>query len=236
MGKISRTAQKRHHDAMKLWESKDKFDHEDTLYFYGHYQEGATQLNALAGAFFTPWELARDFSMHVQGNSIIDLCAGTGMLSYACTGNNREDKLVCVELNQEYATLGRKLVPWATWYHKDVTELNELAEEDKFDVAISNPPFGKIGGYDMFDLEVVRIASRVARTGVFILPQMSTPFRCSGRSGFEQETTPKLAKWMEKNNIKFEMNCGIDCNIYIDQWKGVKPIVEIVLCDFTQGN
>lgn len=232
MSRLSRTAQKHHKISIELLASKELFTHNETVQIFQDYHEGATNLNGLAGAFFTPYDLARDFALEVTGVSIIDLCAGIGCLSYACTSNNTKNRLVCVELNQEYVATGKKLVPWATWYQRDITELHKLTVDQKFDVAISNPPFGNIAGYSMFELETVRIASKIAKRGVFILPQQSTPFRYSGRQHYSSETTDKLARWMNKNNIEFEMNCGIDCNVNIDNWKGVKPIVEIVLCEF----
>lgn len=232
MGTISRRAQKKHEITVKLLASKTKFTHAETVQVFQDYQEGATNLNSLAGAFFTPYDLARDFAIEVTGNSIIDLCAGIGCLSYACTNSDIKNKLTCIELNPEYVAIGKKLVPWANWHCRDVTEIKELDTKSKYDVAIANPPFGNIGGHSMFDLEVVRIASKIAKHGVFILPQMSTPFRYSGCRDYSEEITDKLARWMGKNNIEFEMNCGIDCNQYIDSWKSVKPIVEIVLCTF----
>jgi predicted RNA methylase len=233
MSRISRAVQKRHEKVLKLLESKELFTHNETLQVFQDYHEGATNLNGLAGAFFTPYGLARDFALEVTGNSVIDLCAGIGSLSYACSNANTQDRLVCIELNPEYAAIGKKLVPWANWYCRDVTELNELAPEDKFDMAISNPPFGNISGHSMFDLEVVLIASKLARRAVFILPQQSTPYRYSGCQGFSSEVTDKLERWMDKHDqINFEFNCGIDCDLYIQDWKGVKPVVEIVLFEF----
>lgn len=236
MARISTRQQKAHDNALALLKGSSNLTHEQTLDFFRDYHEGAKNLNGLNGAFFTPHSLATDFAIEadISGEKkIIDLCAGIGMLSYACTANDRSNvDLTCVELNHDYASIGKSLVPWAKWITEDVTNINEEDNRQRFDIAISNPPFGNIGGISMFDLEVVRIASKIAKRGVFILPQQSTPFRYSGHQSFRSEVTDKLAKWMSETGIEFEFNMGIDCNTSINDWKGVKPVVEIVSCDF----
>jgi predicted RNA methylase len=231
MARLSTAAQKRHQKAMALLESGDNLTSAHIEQIYQDYHEGATNLNGMHGAFFTPRALAKDFRLEVSGTRIIDLCAGNGMLSHACTSDEPEQfDVTCVELNPEYVELGKRLVPHATWHCESV--LNIAPQEDKFDVAISNPPFGAIAGIGMFDLEVVRVASTVAKRGVFILPQQSTPFRYSGCQAYSERVEDKLKRWMDKTGIAFEMNCGIDCDMYLNDWKGVKPKVEIVLCEF----
>jgi predicted RNA methylase len=231
MARISTVSQRRHREAEALLASDDVLTFEQKTFIYENYHEGATNLNGLNGAFFTPPALACDFATELHGNRVIDLCAGIGMLGHASTLFMPDIDLTCVELCPAYVKAGKRLVPHATWHCESATQLTP--REDKFDLAISNPPFGNIDGIKMFDLEVVRIASTIANHGLFILPQQSTPFRYSGSPYYREETTDALARWMDKTGIEFEFNCGIDCNQNLSGWKGVKPVVEIVLCDFT---
>jgi predicted RNA methylase len=231
MGRISKVVQKKHKEAMDLVYSDKKLSAEDRFFVFEHYHEGASNLNGLAGAFFTPYGLAKELAIEVQGKRIIDLCAGIGMLGFVVTNGRQEYlDLTCIEINTEYCEVGKRLVPWAKWYCKDVTEINAL--NNKFDVAISNPPFGNLNGKSMFELEVVRIASTVAKTGVFLLPQESTPFRFSGQQNYEEKVTDKVQKWMDDTKIELDFNCGIDTSSYKNEWKGVKPTVEIICAEF----
>jgi predicted RNA methylase len=232
MAKLSTAAQKRHQAVLARLQDPKKLDNDEIYEILENFHEGANHLNGIHGAFFTPPGLAKDFAIHVHGRTVIDLCAGIGSLSYACKMMNPGVRLTCIELNPDYIEVGKRILPDATWYQADVQKIRTLDPDERFDVAISNPPFGNIGGINMFDLEVVRIASRIAKRGVFILPQLSTPFRYSGEQSFRQETTDKLQRWMDANDITFDFNCGVDCNTYISHWKGVKPTVEIVCCEF----
>jgi hypothetical protein len=81
MAKISKEEAARHEEAEKLLE-KDVLTISEREYVLEHWHEGARHLNSVAGAFFTPLELARDFAVEVTGRRIIDLCAGIGRLSY----------------------------------------------------------------------------------------------------------------------------------------------------------
>jgi predicted RNA methylase len=235
MSRLSTRKQKAHSAALATLAGDTRLDYDATADFLEAYQEGAENLNGLSGAFFTPLALARDFALEVSGATVIDLCAGVGTLSYAVSDRNSPlDNIVCVEKNPAYVAIGKRLVPDARWVEKDVLSLSEdsLEGRPKFDVAISNPPFGNISGIGMFDLEVVRISSLVAKRGVFILPQQSTPFRYSGQQCYSETTSDALRRWMDATGIEFEFNIGIDCNAYIDAWHGVAPTVEIVTCDF----
>lgn len=231
MARISTAMQKKHGEALQSI-ADGGFNAYDV---FESYHEGATNMNGLAGAFFTPYGLAKDFSIEVGTGRIIDLCAGIGVLAHACSVFNRDEcEVTCIEQNPEYVAAGEAIVPWATWRCMSVTDLAPIPWDERYDHAISNPPFGNIAGFGMFDLEVVRIASTIAKSATFILPQMSTPFRYSGRTdGYKEEWSDTLKKWSDKNGISFEFNCGIDCNVYLDDWKGVKPVVEIVNFDFS---
>ncbi|WP_176329009.1 methyltransferase [Burkholderia vietnamiensis] len=211
---------------------------EEREFVLENYQESAGGNNALAGAFFTPTGLARDFRIEVpSGKTMVDLCAGIGSLAYAC--EDRAEQIVCVERNAEYIRVGRKVMPDATWVHADVFG-DWFKEFGTFDMAIANPPFGAIkadgwnGKYmgGRFEYKVIELASRIARWGTFIVPQQSAPFRFSGRRMYEESIDQQCQKFIDLTGIQMEANCGIDTAFFKNEWHGVAPICEIVLCDF----
>jgi hypothetical protein len=144
---------------------------------------------------------------------------------------------VCVELNPEYARIGKRIVPGATWI---VGSVFDPAQLGRFAWAISNPPFGSIpahgfkGKYtgSQFEYRVIEIASRMADFGAFILPQMSAPFRYSGQQCYREDETDKARKFREQTGIVMEPGCGVDTSIYKNEWRGVSPVCEIVVCEF----
>lgn len=239
--KLSKAQAKAHQQAMGLVHS-DKVLTEDEKYFIlDSFQEGATEMNGLVGAFFTPWGLARDFSLEVAGSSldgggIIDLCAGIGMLSFACRG--KHERMVCVERNPAYAEVGKRILPEAEWHVGDVFEIAPTL--GVFSWAISNPPFGAIkapafaGKYtgSKFEYKVIELAAQVAEFGAFILPQKSAPFRYSGQQTYRDEIDQNCQRFLDQTGIAMEVGCGIDTGVYLSEWKGVSPLCEIVICEF----
>lgn len=240
--KLTKQQSKQHQKAMELVHSDRALTWEERLFILENYFESQGQLNALAGAFFTPYGLARDLSIEVGMNSgqwsLIDLCAGIGMLSFACEGKGAQ--ITCVEFCEEYVTVGKRVMPSANWIHADVFS----APLGHYDFAISNPPFGAIkadqfiGKYSgsQFEYKVIERASRVADYGVFILPQQSAPFRLSGVQCFEHCESEKTQKFLLQTGIVMDPSCGIDTSQYQSNWKGVSPMCEVVCCDFLEGD
>lgn len=79
---------------------------------------------------------------------------------------------------------------------------------------------------------MIELASRIADWGTFIVPQTSAPFRYSGRQTYSVEIDKECQKFIEQTGIELGMNCGIDTSTYLDEWKGVSPMCEIVICEF----
>lgn len=127
MSKLSKDDIKKHTIALKLLE-KDILTYEDKKYVYENWHEGAESMNSKFGAFFTPFDLAKDFNLEIiKGNNrkIVDLCAGIGMLSFLAYHHCSEDErpeITCVELNYDYIEVGKKLLPEATWIHGSVMD------------------------------------------------------------------------------------------------------------------
>lgn len=240
--KLSKPQIKLHKQAEEYLK-KDVLSFDEKLFVLENWNEGAENINSSAGAFFTPVGLAKDFNLNLYNNStVIDLCAGIGMLSFFAYHFNN-CKVTCVELNPDYVRVGKKILPEATWINCSVTD-PELLNLPKFKQAISNPPFGKIkSGLDStsrkyrgseFEYITIDVASQLATEGVFILPQISTPFKYSGNKHYEEvEPSSKLSKFFKETGLEMSLPIGIDTECYLEDWKGVKPLCEIVEIDFS---
>lgn len=246
MAKLTKAQAKAHKQACDLL-TKDVLTEDDKFFVLDNWQESASHINTVAGAFFTPYELARDFSIEVPAGRIIDLCAGIGMLSFAVTmrhqwGSEPLD-ITCIEVNPDYIAVGKKILPQATWIEASVFDVLDM-DLGHFDVAISNPPFGRItrpegkgaprytGGE--FEFHVIDTAAHLANYGTFILPQMSAGFKYSGSQHYQRDTTGKAFDFQQKTGINFGPSCGIDTACYKDAWRGVSPVCEVVCCDFEE--
>lgn len=243
MSRLTKAQAKAHQEACDLLK-KEVLTFDEKWFVLENWQESATHVNTVAGAFFTPPGLARDLSMEVGGRRIIDLCAGIGTLSFlvkerSCWGNAPD--ITCVEINPDYIAVGRKLLPEATWIQASVFDLPPLG---RFDFAISNPPFGNIkrGGKDapryrgrQFEYHVIDIASDIANHGVFIIPQTSAPFRDSGERGHREAKDVAYLAFEQRTMIELGAGAGYDCSVHQNDWHGVAPKVEIVTADFVEA-
>ncbi|MGW5519110.1 methyltransferase [Nocardia africana] len=252
MAKLTKQEEELHAEALALVDLERDLTEDEKLFILEHFQEASTASNSTHGAFFTPAGLAQDFSIELTGHfgRIIDLCAGIGRLSFSCRnefghrwGDDPAREFVCVERNPEYARIGRKVMPEAHWIVGDVLDVLDM-NLGRFDVAISNPPFGSIkrtkdapGGYSgrKFEYHVIAVAAAVADYGVFIIPQMSAPFAYSGKDRFDGHGGDReYQKFSKATGITLEANCGIDTAYYREDWHGVSPVCEIVTADFEE--
>lgn len=244
MAKLSKAEAKAHQLACDLLALERPLTLEERWNVVENWQESANHVNSSAGAFFTPPGLACDFAIDVCGHRIIDLCAGIGMLSFAhwsrCRYSDGTPEIVCIEKNPDYVAVGKRVLPEATWICADVFDVPSM-NLGRFDVAISNPPFGAVarngrraprfsGGE--FEYHVIDIASDLADYGTFIIPQMSAPFRFSGQSHYREAKDDRYLRFVEQTGIELAAGCGVDCDYHKDEWHGVSPVVEIVTCEF----
>lgn len=244
MSKLTKAEAKAHRAACEVLR-KDVLTLDEKWFVVGNWQESASHVNSEAGAFFTPAGLANDFAIEIGDcKRVIDLCAGIGGLSFAYFSGhffqNGAPEIVCVEKNPGYIEVGRKLLPEALWIEADVFDANNMGL-GRFDVAISNPPFGSTGRGGKgsprftgtnFEYHVIDIASDLADYGVFIIPQMSAPFRYSGVQYYQDQPSEKYDKFRNQTGIELTAGCGIDTSLFRRDWHGVAPATEIVCADF----
>lgn len=246
MARLSKLKTALHEQACELLK-KDKLNDDEKIFVYENWQESAAHINGKAGAFFTPYELARAVSIDISGNRVIDLCAGIGVLSFAYYISSRHFndpvEIVCVEINPDYVEVGKKLMPEATWICGNVLDPVFMGSLGKFDCAYGNPPFGPIKGAgkaprskaSLFEYKVIDVASDIAEHGTFLIPQMSAPFEYSGVQNYLSRETGQYVRFKEQTHIELEMGCSIDTSFARNDWKGVKPVVEIVICWFDKA-
>src|SRR5262245_9163273 len=249
MAALTREQERLHAQACQLIDLPRDLTEEERGFILDNWLASSTSRSASERAHFTPSGLARDMSIHVGGNRIIDLAAGVGRLSF----HNRDlwarwpqagPEFVCIERNPDYVRVGRRVMPEAEWICADIMELPSMLKKlGRFDCAIANPPFGVIprtgnapGGYRArrFEYHAIALAAMVADRGVFIIPQNSAPFRYSGFPRFEANVgDAEYRKFVAATGIELTPNCGIDTTQYEDDWHNVTPRVEVVKADFT---
>ncbi len=241
MSKLTKAQTKAHKAACEMLEQPSLSEDEKEFVLL-NWREDASHVNSSAGAFFTPMALAFDFAIEVPAGRILDLCAGVGMLSWALLNRRRWDgplDLTCVEINPDYVEVGRKVLPEARWICASVFDVPGLGLGE-FDCAISNPPFGAVkrsgnapryAGKD-FEFHVVDIGSGLAGYGAFILPQMSAGFRYSGSQTYERQASGRAVDFQTLTGLHFEAGCGVDTSLYLNEWRGVSPLCEIVCVEF----
>jgi hypothetical protein len=242
MAKLSKQEIKAHREACALLE-KDDLSIDERIFVIENWNEGAEHINSASGAFFTAFEFARNFAVETYACRTIDLCAGIGALSFTTwLMNGCKGEFTCLEINPDYAAVGRKVFPEAQWIVGDVLSpsLIDIAkDEGKWDLAIANPPFGRVQGAAQapryrgadFELKVIDVAGLLAREGVFIVPPGSAPFAFSGEQGYRPIEQDKLAKFYDDTGIVLQPNCGIDTSL-LPSFRGTNIKTEIVLADF----
>lgn len=184
MGRLTKLQVKAHEEAMALLAvDRPLLPYEiDTV--YEKYNPMADHNVTKGGVFFTPPDLALELAAMGHGwdgCAYVDLCAGIGTLTRAMLlheGTHPPKRMVCVELNETFVEIGRKLVPEAEWYCADVFDRAMWQALGTFDIAISNPPFGQVMTKTAADwllpgpmhMQVIEVILRIAQYGEVIMP------------------------------------------------------------------
>jgi len=260
MGKISKEAMKRHSKAMEILE-KDELSFDDKVYVLENYHEGATNMNNLISAHFTPMQLAWSMEQNTGYTNFVDLCSGIGILSWCMVRgyqmghmSHKKDQIgICIEYCEEYYNIGKKLLPELHWINgsifddKVIAEVKEIMGDKSFSI-ISNPPYGRQVKTDTkhllkykgpeFEYKAIEVGSLMgASNGSFLIPQGSCNFKITGVSGYEKvEDNSKYNKFAKETNLTMRPNNGYTTEITEgeDGWKDVSIITEIAIFDYEE--
>lgn len=253
MAKLTQKEIKAHARAEELLASNKLLNVDQIADVLTDWHEGATHSNAATSAFFTPFELAMNFALEVpSGGRIIDICSGIGMLSAAASIyhhlNPGEYEFTLVEIDPVYAEVSRRLLPNAEIICGSIfdPEIQQRLLGQHFDVAISNPPYGSknraTGSGPRYtgskcEYAIIDIASDLADSGVFLIPQTSVPFKITGEDSiaWDQAPSPEYRKFLNQTGIELRPNMGIDTSFAEQQWRGTSIRTEITLCDFVEA-
>ena len=241
MAKMTKRKLTLHDEAMDLVRLERDLTMREKEFVLEHYKPYATHNVTETNAFFTPSELAMAATIempnpdeYVKPVRILDICSGIGMLSFAYYHYSGYDtsrvEIVCVEYEEEYVKVGKKILPEATWVQGDILEDMLLDPYGLFDCFISNPPFMKMGQYKG-TYNAAQLGMEVSKYGVMIVPQCNCPFRYSGQSQYTEEHNRDYNKFEDTELIKFSVSC-IDTETIDDcQWDDVNVTTEIVIVE-----
>ena len=206
--------------------------------------------NSYLGAFFTPIEFVRDFYVTEIGNTrkVIDLCAGIGGLTFFsannCIREERAKQITCVEYNSRHVEIGKRILPEADWICGDALTYND---DYRYDLVVSNPPFGKIKTGDNensgllytgseFEFKIIECGAKFADQGAFIAIASSFPWRYDKRGCYEPlDSVSKYNKFHNDTGIILHCSGNIDCSIYDNEWIGTKVSTDVCFVDYTEG-
>lgn len=242
--KLTKAQRKQHDEALKLLESDKDLSMVDREFIVSSWKPGATNDIGRGSAFFTPWDLAHHLNIEVgdvEGKTILDLCAGIGILSlhsWLYCHHEPKPKVTCVEINPDYVAVGKRLFPEAEWIQASVFDLD--LQGRRFDHFISNPPFGTIPKgmprvAKKFEYAVAEIGMKHADFGTMIIPAGITDWRYSGRQGHQKEENRDYQKWMEKSGLQLAPNCGIDCSL-LEPFADANITVEITNVEYVEDH
>ena len=253
MAKLTKEQTRLHRGAVQLL-AKDRLTDDEKEFIFTHWNPAAEHNVTYSGTYFTPPDLASDFRLELCGRNILDLCAGIGALSfyvahwpYNC---DYIPNITAIEINPDFVEIGRKLLPQINWICGNAFDLPRLVKEHDlphFDIVYSNPPFGRVSrGPDEkrgphyrgpeFEYNLIDLASDYANEGVFIVPQMSSPFLYSGTTYYRTDRqTPAYKRFEKQTGLTGHGGVGIDTACYKEDWQNITPpAIEIVTYDFTE--
>lgn len=266
MPKLTRQAETDHEVAEALLALPRELTRDEKAEVFEKYHPGARHLQGKNAAFFTPPRVADVVARNIgtEGKRILDLGAGIGTLPFAIVHYSHWEppkEIVCIELNPEYVEVGKRLVPSATWICGDMFDLALLRSLDRFDVAISNPPYGRgtsgladkswLSVTSCLHMQAVEVALRMTGgAATFVLPQVDLPWRFSmyprdwdmakrirtARTGHAytppEQYSQNLRRILKVFPDIYFGSTSEDIGDFGTDWKGVAPAVEVVSIGF----
>lgn len=238
--KLTKAQTKLHQEAMSLVNLDRPLTDDERDFVFQNYHEGSRHNVTASGAFFTPLDLAMDLTLEIPSNAwIIDLCAGIGILSYAASAVCDPERVICVESDQEYCRIGKRLQPNACWIQSNVFDFQSIAlpgySRDNA-VVLSNPPFGALPklNYDgpnlPFHHSVIQHAAFLADFGVFILPTTETGYRRNSLKQYSRDDSASYYRFAASTGLDLRLSC-LDASYYANDWRHKVPSVEVVTCE-----
>lgn len=173
MGKLSKQEVKLQREILDLINSDKKLTDDDRYYIYENFNPGYLSDVTERGVFFTPIGLAQDLAVFTpKYGKIAVVCSGIGILSYRLLDMNyyhgKINSITLMEMSLEYLRITKRLLTvmkncqgkeyeinfvQANVFDKNVwhnftdlsatTSYNERATS-KFNVIVSNPPYGRL--------------------------------------------------------------------------------------------
>lgn len=225
--KLSKYALKNHVIAMDLVELERDLTFSEREFVLNNFREEAVVNINGSGAFFTSPSLSWAFGLCVTENpanvedreTVVDLCAGIGSLGYHLLQRFNHINLVCVEMNQTFVKVGRKLLPQATWICGSISDPMIIEELLRLNIstAISNPPFGTVTSLGSIigsnykganaAFKVAELALKVAKRATFILPVNCCPFTYSGKREYAEVDNYVYSQFNKQTGISMSVSC-----------------------------
>jgi hypothetical protein len=230
--KLTKPESKAHEEALKI-AAQDRLSEDEKEFVLKFFHPGANHNIGVHGVFFTPLALAHDLAaVHGGGGRMIDACAGIGALAWSllCQRGAEISELVCIELNPEFARIGRKILPEAQWITGDV--FAELPRAGVFDSGVSNPPFGamQVAHRDWpkaAHFGVIDLLTRHTRQGASVIIPAND---CS-----PSNPSKSFARFSAKYPLAFLQPAAVDVRVAIaeggQRWKGAAPTCAV--CDLS---
>jgi phospholipid N-methyltransferase len=240
MGRITKEQVKRHDETLALLSLTRDLTSDEREFVYRNYNPMAEHNVTKNAIFFTPYDLAGDFTMWAAPKGrIIDLGAGIGILAHRVLEHDRFGggaeirEMVALEINPEFVEVGRKLLPDVKWCCRDMFARESLVDLGFFDAAISNPPFGHIpssNGHNWLrrapaHFMALEVALRIAYNGgIFIFPDVDVGYDLKRREYKQSLNLKRFRAAFPGANL---MPKAQDLSCYRRSWLGVAPRVVI---------
>lgn len=205
MAKLTKQQLSRHKLSLELVNDTCKLSDDERVFVLENWQPAAADVTG-SNAIFTPPSIAQVVALDtIDEGRLLDLCAGIGSLAFHVYQRAKmvhwEDRIeiVAIEKNPEFAKVGKRILPEATWITGSIFDQGLMRKLGRFDSVISNPPFevhkgGQIGWLKFrgaTSLMAVEVALRISVSSLFILAQHQVPWKYSDTDAFTS-TKPSI--------------------------------------------